>query len=656
MKKSLAANLKSDIPSSIVVFLVALPLCLGIALASGAPPISGVIAGIVGGIVVGILSGSHVSVSGPAAGLAAVVLAAIATLGGIDSFDVFLLAVFLSGIIQLIIGLAKGGIIANYIPSNVIKGLLAAIGVILILKQIPHAFGIDKDAFGDLSFQQMNGENTFTQLSNIFSEMSWGAFLLCASSMIIMIVWKKTPLQKFRFFPASLFVVILGVLVNMLYESYAPDLFITKDHLVKLPEFKSPVDLLTFPDFGSIGNPDVWIAAITIALVASLETLLNLEAVENIDPQKRQASPNRELLAQGTGNMISGLIGGLPLTSVIVRSSANIDSGAATKMSAIIHGFLLVISVLLFAPILGMIPNASLAAILLLIGYKLARISLFQEMYKKGMDQFIPFVVTILAIVFTDLLTGVLIGLCVSIFFILKSNYRSPFVMKREKMNTGETMVLKLPNQVSFLNKASIKDILWALEENAKVIIDAKDCEYIDSDVLDILKEFKTVVAVEKNIQLSILGLREDYELGDNFEFVNVLDKDALEKMTTNDIIDILKNGNDRFMKGEHIERYVQRMGVIDSKDRHPMAVILSCVDSHTSPELIFDMDIGEIISIRIAANVVNQEVIESIEFACQKNDIKLILVLGNSDCGMIETILDEKYNLEGGTISKKIE
>lgn len=502
------SKIKNDLPASIVVFLVALPLCLGVALASGAPLLSGVISGIIGGIVVGFLSQSHSSVSGPAAGLAAVVLASITKLG---NFDVFLMAVVLAGVLQLIMGIAKGGFIANFIPSNVIKGLLAAIGIILILKQIPHAVGFDIDSEEDFTFLQKDGENTFSELMNIFSFFSWGAIIISAISIFVMIYWDKTPMKKIKFFPASLFVVVMGVFLNYLFQKYFPSLYVEKTHLVSIPAFEGISSVVTLPNFKSIGNVEVWTVAFTIAIIASLETLLNLEAVENIDPHKRQASPNRELIAQGIGNIASGMVGGIPITSVIVRSSVNINSGGETKLSTILHGIFLLVSILLLSPILNLIPLASLASILLITGYKLTKVSLFKEIYGKGLNQFIPFVVTIISIVFTDLLIGVVIGLFVSVFYLLKSNFKNPFVLNRLASESDETINIKLPNQVSFFNKASIKDTLWEVPEKAKIVIDASETDFIDNDVLEILTDFKNTVAIEKNIQLELIGLKERY-------------------------------------------------------------------------------------------------------------------------------------------------
>lgn len=628
------SKLKSDLPASIVVFLVALPLCLGVALASGAPMLSGLIAGIIGGTVVGILSQSHTSVSGPAAGLASVVLTSITQL---QAFDVFLMSVVLAGVFQIIGGIAKGGFIANYIPSNVINGLLAAIGIILILKQIPHAVGFDSDIEGDFTFFQKDGENTFSELLSVFTFFNGGAVIISALSLLVLIFWDKTPFHKFKFFPASLFVVILGVVLNILFGTYFPSLKLEPTHLVNIPSIESADALFTWPAFGSIGNYEVWVIAFTIAIIASLETLLNLEAVENIDPLKRVASPNRELLAQGVGNVVSGLLGGIPITSVIVRSSVNINAGAASKNSAILHGIFLLISVLLIGPVLNLIPLASLAAILLVTGYKLAKVSLFTSMYKKGLNQFVPFIATILAIVFTDLLIGILIGLAVSLFFLLKSNYKNPFTMDKEVLHTDETLRIELPNQSSFLNKASIKETLWSVPPDSKVIIDATYSDFIDNDVLELINDFKSVVAPSKNIKLNLLGLKDKYNLDDHIQFLNILDKETQQNLDPNAVLQILKAGNERFVKGKWTEKYLKhQVKAYSSAGQNPFAVILSCIDSRTTTEHIFDLGLGDIFSVRIAGNVLNQDILGSMEFAIHEIGTKLIVVLGHTQCGAI--------------------
>lgn len=627
------SKIKNDLPASLVVFLVALPLCLGVALASGAPLLSGVISGVIGGIVVGFLSQSQVSVSGPAAGLAAVVLSAITQLG---SFEVFLMAVVIAGALQLILGIARGGIVANYIPSNVIKGLLAAIGIILILKQLPHAVGYDANREEEFSFIQQDGQNIFSSLLNIFKFYSWGAILITITSILTMIYWDKTPLKRFKFFPASLFVVILGVSLNALFKLFIPQLAISSEHLVSMPEFTGLSDLIRLPNFSAITNYNVWIIGFTIAVIASIETLLNLEAVENIDPHKREASPNKELRAQGIGNMLSGLIGGLPITSVIVRSSVNINAGAETKLSAILHGLFLLVSILLLSPILNLIPLASLAAILLLTGYKLAKISLFKDMFKRGKDQFIPFMATILAIIFTDLLIGVIIGTLFAVFHILRSNFRNPFKLEKETLHDDETVRLILPTQVSILNKASIKDTLWSTPKGSRVIIDANKCEYICEDVMDIIDDFKNTVSVENNIKLNIIGLRSDYHLEDYIQFVNVLDKESQQKLAPEQVLDILKKGNERFVSQNIREKYLHHQVNATSLGQNPFAIVLSCIDSRTSTEHVFDLGIGDIFSIRIAGNVLNQDILGSMEYGVDAIGVKLIVVLGHTNCGAI--------------------
>lgn len=404
LSKPLFSRLDKDIPSSIVVFLVALPLCLGIALASGAPLVSGLISGIIGGIVIGSVSHSSVSVSGPAASLTAVVLASIASLG---SFEVFLMAVVLGGVFQFILGILKAGLIADYMPSNIIKGLLAAIGIILIIAQLPYAIGFIEDSGANFGSRDNMFEQVAAMFKNFFYSLHPGAVVLSLISLVIIIFWEKSPLKNFKLLPPSLIVVILGVFLNLLFKYIAPVLHLGEKYLVNIPEIDRVSELITFPDFTSITNPDVWGVAITITLIASIASLLAIEAADEIDPHKRKTPPNRELVAQGVGNTIAGLVGGIPLTSVIVRSSVNINAGAETKLSTILHGIFLLLSVLFLSSILNLIPLSSLAVILLVVGYKLASWDVISTMYKKGWNQFIPFVVTVVAIILTDLLIGI---------------------------------------------------------------------------------------------------------------------------------------------------------------------------------------------------------------------------------------------------------
>jgi len=510
-----ARNVKKDLPASIVVFLVALPLCLGIALASGAPLFAGILTGIIGGIVVSSISGSQLSVSGPAAGLTVIVFGAIASLG---SYETFLLAVVLAGCIQIFLGILKAGIIANYFPSSVIEGMLAAIGVILILKQIPHALGFDSDFEGDQSFSQLNHENTFSALLSALDMLSYGAVIISVLSLLIMIYWPG--IKKLSVIPAAILVVILGIVLNIVFQNTG--LALSPEQLVTIPVVESYNEFLAlfvFPDFSQIGNKEMWTVAFTIAIVASIETLLSIEAVDKMDPFKRVSPTNRELVAQGLGNMTSGLLGGLPMTSVIVRSSVNVNSGGRTKMGAIYHGFWLLLSLLFIPFLLNKIPLASLAAILLVTGYKLAKLSLFKKMWKNGRDQFIPFVVTVLAVVFTDLLKGVAVGMMIGIFYILRTNLRNSYFYKIEKNGDKNVIRIKLAQEVSFLNKASIQQTLLKLPKESHVIIDGSDSLFIDKDVLEIIHNFKHN-AFSKGTIVEILNIRDHYDVSNVEEFV----------------------------------------------------------------------------------------------------------------------------------------
>jgi MFS superfamily sulfate permease-like transporter len=506
--------LNSDFSAGLVVFLVALPLCLGIALASGAPLFSGIIAGILGGLVIGFLSNSHVSVSGPAAGLAAIVLSSISSLG---SFELFLMAVVLSGLLQLILGFLKAGSISNYFPNNVIEGMLAGIGVIIFLKQIPHAFGYDKDVEGDMAFVEKSGGNTFTTLMESLDHISLGATIITLASLFILIMWDKVPaLKKIKLLPGALVAVLAGITINEIFKASGSSLSLDSSHLVNLPVLASLSEigsLITLPDFGGLTNKTVWTVAVTLAIVASIETLLCIEASDRMDTYKRYTSTNTELKAQGIGNILSGLIGGLPMTSVVVRTTANINSGARTKLSAIIHGVFLLVSVLTIPTLLNKIPLATLAAILFLIGYKLANPDKIKKFWNQGKFQFIPFMATLLAVVFTDLLTGVGIGLFISILFILQGNLKRAYYFRKESYHTGDVIHIDLAQEVSFLNKAAIKLTLGHLPENSTVVIDAKESEYIAHDVLDLIKEFKEAGGPEKGIKVELTGFKEKYKL-----------------------------------------------------------------------------------------------------------------------------------------------
>jgi MFS superfamily sulfate permease-like transporter len=504
-----AETLESDLPAALVVFLVALPLCLGIALASGAPLISGIIAGIVGGVVVGSLSGSQLGVSGPAAGLAVIVLLAIQSLG----FNAFLVAVMLAGVFQLALGYARAGIIAYYFPSSVITGMLAGIGIIIFLKQLPHAFGYDRDPVGEVSFFQPDGENTFSELLHVLDAISPGPLLIALVSLAILLLWPRLKAYKLTaLIPGPLVAVVTGVLLHLLLRDSA--LALAPDQVVNIPVtggLASVTELLTFPDFSALTQIAVYKTAAVLAIVASLETLLSVEAADKLDPQKRVTPTDRELKAQGVGNIISGLLGGLPVTQVIVRSSANVQSGAKSKTSTIIHGLLLAISVLAIPTIMNLIPLATLAAILLVVGYKLAKPALFRNMFRRGRGQFGPFIVTVLGIVFTNLLLGICLGLVVAVVVILFQNFRLPFQISSHER--GALIRIHLAQQVTFLNKAAMLKTLDAIKKDSSVVIDASNSVFVHPDVMEIIDNF-TIGAPMKGIDVVVLGLDRLQQIG----------------------------------------------------------------------------------------------------------------------------------------------
>jgi MFS superfamily sulfate permease-like transporter len=502
-------NLKSDIPASIVVFFVALPLCLGIALASGAPLFSGLIAGIIGGVIVGALSGSQIGVSGPAAGLAAIVLTAITTLGG---FENFLMAVVIGGVIQLIFGFLKAGVIGYYFPSSVIKGMLTGIGIIIILKQIPHFFGYDSDPEGDFAFFQVDGENTFSEIFIALNQVNLGATIIALIGLGILLVWSNVLSKKGKFFTiiqGPLVAVAAGILYVIFMEDSS--LSINTNHLVQVPipdSIESFIGQFSFPNFSAITETGVWITGFTIALVASLETLLCVEATDKLDPKKRVTPTNRELIAQGAGNILSGLVGGLPITQVIVRSSANMQSGGKTKMSAIIHGFLLLISVILIPGLLNFIPLSVLAAILLMVGYKLAKPSTFKSMYTAGWKQFVPYIVTVVGIVFTDLLIGIALGLAVGIVVVLYKSFNNSHFLHIEDVSNGvQKLKMTLAEEVTFFNKAAILNELDRLPENSHLELDVRKTRFLDLDVVEILQDF-ALKAKNRNIHITLVSER----------------------------------------------------------------------------------------------------------------------------------------------------
>ena len=488
-------SLKQDGPAGLVVFLVALPLCLGVAHASGAPLFAGIIAGIVGGCLISLLSGSQISVSGPAAGLLAIVAAAIQTLG---SYQAFLAAVVICGVIQVVLGVVRAGAIGDYVPNSVIKGMLAGIGLVIVLKQIPHALGQDLDWIGDMSFLEADSRNTLSDIFTAAAHFLGGPVVISVLSLAILIGWEKVAAGGLRFFkivPGALAVVALGIIVNQVFQVLAPGLYISDpQHLVDLPVTQSWADLITlfsFPDFSGLLDPTLWSIGLTLAIVASIESLLSLEAADRIDPYKRISSPSRELWAQGIGNMVSGFLGGLPVTSVVLRTSANVSAGGRTWMAAFVHGILLLLSVLLIPQLLNRTPLACLATILIMVGYKLTKPDVYQSIYRLGMNQFIPFLVTVLAIVFTDLLKGVLIGLVCGLFFVLRSNHHAAVTVVRK----GNAYLIRFNKDATFINKNELRTKLRAIEKGADVLIDGTKALYIDRDIVEVVEDFQKMAS-----------------------------------------------------------------------------------------------------------------------------------------------------------------
>lgn len=632
--------LPKDLAAGVVVFLVALPLCLGIALASNAPLMGGIISGVVGGLVVAWISGSHTSVSGPAAGMVAVVLAQVAAL---KSYEAFLVAVILAGVIQILLGVLRAGFIASFFPSNVIKGLLAAIGVILVLKQIPHVVGHDSDPEGEMGFEQPDGKNTFSELFSSLFDFEPGATMVGLVSLAVLLVWDRSQLKK-SLVPAPLVVVLLGVAINFAFKAAGSSWAIGASHLVQVPTPASLgglFEMLPSPDFKAFGNPAILTAAVTLAVVASLETLLNLEAVDKLDPRKRVSPPNRELVAQGVGNLVSGFLGGLPVTSVIVRSSVNINAGAETRLSAFTHGLLL-FALVAFAPtLLNEIPLASLAAVLLATGLKLASPALFRQMWTEGRKQFLPFIVTVVAIVFTDLLVGIITGLATSLGFILHSNFRRPLRRFMEHHVGGEVLRIEFSNQVSFLNRAVLEQTLNSVPAQGHVVLDARNTDYIDPDILDLIEDFRKQTAPARNLKVSLMGFKERYVMEDQIQYVDVSTREVQSQLTPEQVLLFLKEGNERFVTGRRLTRDLSRQVDATAAAQYPMAVVLSCIDSRSPVELIFDMGVGDAFVIRIAGNVAKEKVLGSMEFACAVAGSRLVVVMGHTSCGAVKAAVD---------------
>lgn len=632
-------QIKSDLTSGLVVFLVAIPLCLGIALASNAPLFSGLLAGIIGGIVVGSMSQSQVSVSGPAAGMIAIVLAGMTDLG---SFNGLLTALIIAGLMQIVIGKLRAGFIADYVPTAVIHGLLAAIGILIVIKQIPFAVGYFAKGQILLDEVKLSDETlNFSPLLYFEKHLSLGAVVITSFSLLILGLWHKVPSQRLKLVPAPVIVVLLGIAANALFGEFLPFLHLAQaQYLVTIPNITSLSNLkphMNFPDFSVLANVKVYYYAVFIALIGSIETLLNLEAAEKIDPQKRYCSRNKELVAQGVGNTLSGFLGGLPITSVIVRSSVNVQSGAKTKFSAIFHGLLILSAVLLIPNWLNAIPLASLAAILIFVGLKLASPREFIKMYQKGLPTFIPFIVTTAVIILTDLLTGVLSGLFLCLLWIMKESTKSGFSVKVEKYPCFEVIRLELPEQITFLNKAAFIQELRKLPSDTKVILDGHKTRHMDFDILEAIDEFTKNLSYEKNISLRLEGFKEGHSVSLREDFVNVTTLTVQKSLTPQKVLAILEAGNQRFVNNQAINRNLRQQVSLTASAQHPIAMVLSCIDSRVPVEKVFDLGVGDVFVSRVAGNVISSDVLASIEFAVCVAGAKLIVIMGHTGCGAIK-------------------
>ena len=670
---STLGRVTKDLTAGVVVFLVALPLCLGIAVASNADPFSGIVSGVIGGLIVGVLSGSHTSVSGPAAGLTAIVAAQISALG---SFETFLAAVMVAGTIQIGLGFSRAGFISAFVPSSVIKGLLSAIGLILIINQLPKLVGhqdevivLDEIVSGQASHVSEH-ENVLLRLFDLLE----GGFVTAPAvigigSMLFLLMWDRITILKKSVIPAPLIVVTAGIIVTGLLSRFQSGWAIPTNMLVSVPVLESWRDtasLVRLPDFSAFLSPAVYVAGFTIAIVASLETLLNLEAVDKIDPKQRFSPPSKELFAQGVGNVLAGLIGGLPMTSVIVRSSVNINAGGQSRLSAIVHGVLLFGFVICLPQLLNMIPYASLAAILVVTGFKLMSWKMIRELWEAGKYQFAPFIITVCAIVMTDLLIGILVGLGCSLAFVLYSNYRRPVRRVLEKHSGGDVLRIELANQVSILNRAALDSVLRKVPKGGRVLIDASNSDYIDPDILALLRDFRNKVAPAHGVKVNLIGFESRYEMRDVYHSVDYTIKQNQESLTPEDVLGLLLEGNARFRSGLSIRTESKGPPPVDSKVNSPLAVVLSCMDAKGSIETVFDAKVGSVFDIRLPGNgMLTPSVSAYLEYGCKQIEPKLIAVLGHVPSDIIRDSIqflrssdedrNEKYGEHFGVVAREI-
>lgn len=631
-----------DLFAGLAVFVVALPLCIGIAHASGAPSLmSGLLAGVIGGVVVGFLSRSQVSVAGPAAGTAAVVYAQIQGLGG---FEPFLLALLLAGLIQVAAGLLGGGSLVNFVPGGVVRGLLFAFGLLLILKQLPHLVGHDVDWEGDTAFFQADGENTLSALLTAFQRALPGALLVGLVSLATLVAWERMSKRR-QLIPSSLVAVLMGTLVNEILEASGSSWMVTGKHLVQIPVLglqpENWLNALHWPDFSRLSDINIYYAAGTLAVLVSLESLLNLEITSKLDPLRRGARPNRELIAQGVGNMLAGCVGSLPVTSLVARSSINIAAGGRTRLATITHGLLLLGSIVALGGLLSNIPLAALAAVLIATGFRLADWRMVPQLWRQGWEQFLPFGTTVVAIFFTNLLTGVAIGLGVSLTFVFLRSLGGGIRVIQEEHVSGLLHRVELGDQMGFLHRGRLFSLLSRFKAGEQVAIDARKTDYIDPDLLSAIREFAREEAPARAVKVSLLGFKQSYDLDDVVQYIDYTTRELQAGLTPGKVLDVLRAGNERFLSGRRIHRDLARQVDATATGQHPMAVVLSCIDSRAPVELLFDLGIGDVFSVRLAGNVARHKALGSMEFACKVAGAKLIVVLGHTRCGAVKATCD---------------
>lgn len=625
-----------DFLSGLVIFLVAVPLSLGVAQSTGLPPASGLIAGVIGGILVGLLSGSQVSVSGPSPGLILVIVSQFAVLG---SFEALLTATIIAGVFQVLAGSFNVGVFADFLPTSLIRGVIAAFGVIFILKQIPHILGHDADPEGEMAFWQPDRETTFSELFSMGSDWHVGAAVVGLTCFLILVAFEYRKFSRTLPVPSALLAIIVALLLSALISRFGAPWSIDGKHLFQVPlanDWGKVWNYLHAPDLSALSNPKVYLAGVLIATIGSLESLISLRAIDMIDEQGRRTSANRELIAQGCGNMLCGLIGGLPITCLIPHSAVNVSAQGRTKRATILHGCFFLLSIIFFPGLLNRIPLSCLAAILMFVSFQLARPEMFIRAWQGGLYQFAPFMITLFAILFTDLLPGILIGLGVSVAFILHSNLRRPLTRTIEKHIGGELFVIELANQVSFLNRAVLDHTLQTVPRGTSILIDATNSEYIDPDIINMIKEFKDLTAPKHGVTVSLKGFRDKYQIEDEINYVDYSTRELQSQLTPTQVLQLLQEGNQRFLSGKRLSRDLGRQITATSAGQHPLAIVLSCIDSRTPTELILDLGLGDIFNIRVAGNVVGPKVLASIEYGTAVAGAKLILVMGHTRCGAI--------------------